>query len=71
MSSIQTLRGILVAGAAIAGVIGLFTGRYGVALYMALAVAVHGGFTVYLRRRMAAAPAGPAAAAGPPTDSLG
>jgi uncharacterized membrane protein len=71
MSSIQTLRGILVAGAAIAGVIGLFMGRYGVALYMALAVAVHGGFTVYLRRRTAAASTTSAPAAGPPADTLG
>lgn len=71
MSSIQTLRGILVAGAALAGVIGLFTGQYGVALYMALAVAVHGGFTVYLRRRTAAAPTASAVPAGPPADTRG
>lgn len=65
MSSIQTLRAILVAGAALAGVVALFMGQYGVAVYMALAVAIHGGFTVYLRRRMAQ----PAVQA--PPDSLG
>jgi hypothetical protein len=57
-SSIQTLRGILIAGAALAGVIGLIAGQTSVAVFMAIGVTIHLAFSQYLKRRVAPRAAG-------------
>lgn len=53
MSSIETLRAILVAGAVVAMVVAMITGFWLAALVMAFGVAVHGVATPFVRRRSA------------------
>lgn len=64
MASLNALRGLLVAGAAGAGVLAAIGGRWSVAALMLFAVAVHGVATLWLRPRRpspAVPPAGPVA----------
>lgn len=58
MSSINTMRGLLVAGAAFAAVVAAFFGLWSVVFLFAVGVAAHGALTVHLRRGGPAAPAG-------------
>jgi hypothetical protein len=67
MSSVQTLRHILMAGAAVAAVLGLVTGRLLVAVIMALGFLAHLAMTVHLRRT-GAIPATTGGAGAPPSD---
>lgn len=63
MASLNALRGLLVAGAAGAGVLAAVGGRWSVTALMLFGVAVHGVATLWLRqRRPAVPPAGPPAA---------
>jgi hypothetical protein len=50
MSSVQTMRMILTAGAALAAVVGLFTGQLLVAAVMGFGVLAHLAMSVHLRR---------------------
>lgn len=69
MASLNALRGLLVAGAAVAAVVAAVTGMWAVSALMLVAVAVHGAGTVWLRRRAAAgASLPPAGAAADPVD---
>lgn len=63
MASLNALRGLLVAGAAVAGVVAAFSGRWSVSALMVVAVAVHGVATLWLRQRRPSTtlPPGPAA----------
>lgn len=54
MASMNALRGLLVAGAAVAAVVALVGARPAVTGLMVLAIAVHGAGSVWLRRRAAA-----------------
>lgn len=69
MASVNALRGLLVAGAVVAGVLAVVAGRWSVAGLMLVGVAVHGLATVWLRQRRAGVspppPAEGAADAGP------
>lgn len=50
MSSVNTLRGLLVAGAVFAAVVAAFFQLWSVAVLMGVGVAAHGGLSLYLRR---------------------
>jgi hypothetical protein len=50
VSSVQAMRMILTAGAALAAVVGFLTGQLLVAAVMAVGVAAHLAMSVYLRR---------------------
>jgi hypothetical protein len=56
MSSVQTLRHILMAGAAFAAVLGLLTGQMLVAVIMGLGFLAHLALSVHLRRTGAIPP---------------
>ncbi|GEM_PF-6934948 len=68
MSSIETLRGVLVAGAVAAAVLAALLGQWLPAAVLAVAVLIHGVLTPYVRRQ--AGPAGPGAGDVPPTRPL-
>jgi hypothetical protein len=69
MTSVQTLRHILMGGAAVAAVIGLVTGQMLVAVVMGVGFLAHLALSVHLRRTGALPPtAGSATAAAPPAD---
>lgn len=70
MASLNALRGLLVAGAAVAAVVAAVTGMWAVSALMLVAVAVHGAGTVWLRRRAAGVGASlpPAGAAADPAE---
>lgn len=61
MASVNALRGLLVAGAAVVGVLAMIGGRWSVAALMVVGVAVHGLATVWLRQRRGASSAPPPA----------
>lgn len=64
MASLNALRGLLVAGAVLAGVVAALGGRWSASALMVVAVAVHGVATLWLRQRrpsQALPPSGPAA----------
>lgn len=61
MASVNALRGLLVAGAFVAGVLAAVAGRWSVAALMVVGVAVHGVATVWLRQRQADVPVPPSA----------
>lgn len=70
MASLNALRGLLVAGAVVAGLLAAVAGRWSVVGLMLVAVAVHGLGTLWLRQRAAsataaAAPQEPAGPRGP------
>lgn len=69
MASLNALRGLLVAGAAVAAVVAAVTGMWAVSALMLVAVAVHGVGTVWLRRRAVGTSLPPAGAAPDPADS--
>jgi hypothetical protein len=50
VSSVQTMRMILTAGAALAAVVGFFSGQYLVAAIMGFGVVLHLAMSVHLRR---------------------
>jgi hypothetical protein len=50
MASLNALRGLLVAGAVVAGVMAAVGGRWSVSALMLVAVAVHGLGSVWLRQ---------------------
>lgn len=51
MASMNALRGVLIAGAVVAGVVAAVAGRWSVTALMVVAVAVHGAGTLWLRHR--------------------
>lgn len=69
MASLNALRGLLVAGAAGAGVLAAIGGRWSVAALMLVAVAVHGVATLWLRQRRPSQPLPPAGTVTPDPDS--
>ncbi|MFO8075468.1 MAG: hypothetical protein ACQETV_05295 [Actinomycetota bacterium] len=64
MSSIETLRGVLVAGAVAAAVLAALLGLWLPAAVLAVGVLIHGVLTPYVRRQ--ARPASPSAGDVPP-----
>lgn len=70
MTSVQTLRHILMGGAAVAAVVGLVTGQMLVAVVMGVGFLAHLAMTVHLRRTGALASGTPGApgSAVPPAD---
>lgn len=69
MSSLNALRGLLVAGAAVAGVVAAVGGRWSVSALMVVAVAVHGVGTLWLRQRRPAPSLPPIGATAPDSDA--
>lgn len=55
MSSIETLRAILVTGAVVAAIVAMITGFWIAAFVLAFAVGVHGVATPVIRRRAVSA----------------
>lgn len=73
MSTLNTMRALLVGGAAFAAVVALVFGLWSVAAILGVGIAAHAALWVYLRRSAPGAPKAPApgaseppAAAGPP-----
>lgn len=69
MASLNALRGLLVAGAAGAGVLAAIGGRWSVTALMLFAVAVHGVATLWLRHRRPSRALPPAGTVTPGPDS--
>lgn len=51
MQTLETLRGVLIAGAVFALVVAVFLGLWLPAVVLAVAVVVHGVFTPFIRRQ--------------------
>lgn len=78
MSSVNAMRGLLVAGAAFAALVAAFFQLWSVVVIFGVGIAAHAALSVYLRRSGAlastpgrAAPPSPGRAAPPSTDASG